>query len=138
VFVESESKKIGNLHTPEHLLAHMRAAECVNLAADIPVRVALLKAEYAHFLADPEALSRQLDCLVPLLGRERIEAWKAQARTGQWDELVADLLICHYDPAYGRSLGRNYVGALQAPTLTLPSPEPEAIRALARDFLKHS
>ena len=138
VFVESESKKIGNLHTPEHLLARMRAAECVNLAADIPVRVALLKAEYAHFLADPEALNRQLDCLVPLLGRERIDTWKAQARAGTWDELVADLLVFHYDPAYGRSLGRNYVGALQAPTLTLPSPEPEAIQALARDFLKHS
>ncbi len=135
VFVESESKKIGNLHTPEHLLARMRTADCLNLSADIPVRVALLKAEYAHFLADAQALGRQLDCLIPLLGRERVEAWKAQARAGQWDELVADLLVFHYDPAYTRSLGRNYVGAAHGPSLTLTSADPAAVLALAKHYL---
>ena len=138
VFLESESKKIGNLHTPEALLARMRAAPCVNLDADIPVRVALLKAEYAHFLADTPSLFRQLDCLVPLQGRERIEAWKSLALAGSWDELVADLLVRHYDPAYGRSLGRNYQQAGGGPSLTLTSAAPEAIRALAEDFLAAS
>lgn len=135
VFVESESRKIGNLHTPEHLLAHMRAAQCVNLTADIPVRVALLKQEYAHFLADAETLNRQLDCLVPLLGRERVDAWKALARAGRWDELVGDLLVHHYDPAYSRSLGRNYSRAEAGPVLQLAAPDPESILALARRFL---
>lgn len=135
VFVESESKKIGNLHTPEHLLARMRAAVCVNLGADIPVRVQLLKQEYVHFLADAEALNRQLDCLVPLLGRERVDAWKAQARAGHWDDLVADLLVSHYDPAYARSLGRNYSQGLPGPHLTLPSADTDAVRELARRFL---
>ena len=68
VFVESESKKIGNLHTPEVLLGRMRESACLNLDADIPVRVALLKQEYAHFLADPEALGGKLDCLVEQTG----------------------------------------------------------------------
>ena len=135
VFVESESKKIGNLHTPEHLLLRMRASACVNLDASIPVRVALLKEEYAHFLAEPSALGRQLDCLIPLLGREQIAAWKTQAETGRWDDLVADLLVRHYDPAYQRSLGRNFARALDAPGLTLASIDPEAIHALARGYL---
>jgi tRNA 2-selenouridine synthase len=135
VFVESESRKIGNLHTPEHLLAHMRAAQCVNLSADIPVRVALLKQEYAHFLADAETLNRQLDCLAPLLGRERVDAWKQQALAGRWDELVGDLLVHHYDPAYGRSLDRNYSRAESGPVLQLAAPDPESVLDLAKRFL---
>ncbi len=137
VFVESESRKIGNLHTPESLLTRMRASPCIQLGADIPVRVALLKEEYAHFLADAEALNRQLDCLLSLLGRERVEAWKTQARAGQWDELVADLLIRHYDPAYARSLARNYSLTAGAETLTLPRADPDSLRALAGEYLRH-
>lgn len=136
VYVESESKKIGNLHTPEALLAHMRASACVNLAADMPVRVALLVEEYAHFLAEPAVLFQQLDCLTALQGQERIEHWKALARGGQWPELVAELLERHYDPAYNRSLGRNYVQAREAPTLRLASTRETAFRDLAQVLLQ--
>lgn len=135
VFVESESKKIGKLQTPDVLLASMRASDCINLTADIPVRVALLKEEYAHFLASPQALGRQLECLTQLQGRERIETWKAQSEAGQWDELVADLLVRHYDPAYTRSLGRNYAKAPASPTRTLRDHRPQAYLELARSVL---
>lgn len=132
IFVESESKKIGNLHTPETLLKRMRASPCINLQADIPVRVELLKQAYAHFLGDPELLGRKLDCLVEIQGKERIESWKNLARAGRWDELVAELLIHHYDPAYTRSLDRNFVGALTAATLNLPAADADTIAQLAR------
>ena len=132
VFVESESKKIGNLQTPDALLQRMRESACINLIADIPVRVALLKEEYAHFLADPAALGRQLDCLAQVQGKERVNAWKSQGETGQWDELVADLLLRHYDPAYSRSLGRNYAHAPQSATLSLHDHRPESFLELAR------
>lgn len=136
VYVESESKKIGRLQTPEVLLEVMRASPCVNLRAELPVRVALLKEEYAHFLADPDALGRQLDCLVPLQGKARITAWKALGASGEWDTLVAELLVHHYDPAYSRSLDRNYLQAPSSPTLTLKDHQPQAFLALARDTLQ--
>lgn len=135
VFVESESKKIGKLQTPDVLLEAMRASDCINLTADIPVRVALLKEEYAHFLADSQTLGRQLDCLTQLQGKERIDAWKAQGDAGQWDELVADLLVRHYDPAYTRSLGRNYIKAPQSPSYVLHDHHPTAFLELARTVL---
>ncbi len=137
VFVESESKKIGRLHTPEALLARMRGAECLTLEADLPVRVALLEEEYAHFLADPAGLGRQLDCLAGLQGRERVERWKALASSGLWHELVAELLAGHYDPAYERSLGRNYPQAAQGPRLSLASPAREDMVSLAYRALAH-
>jgi tRNA 2-selenouridine synthase len=135
VFVESESKKIGNLHTPDALLARMRASPCLNLHASTPVRVRLLKEEYAHFLADPAQLERQLDCLINLRGHAQVDAWKTLARAGEWDQLVAELLELHYDPAYARSLGKNYIHATNGRPLELPSPGPDAFMDLARAAL---
>ncbi len=135
VFVESESKKIGRLHTPEGLLTRMRASECLVLEAALPVRIALLKEEYRHFLADRKALGRQLDCLVRLQGRERIGHWRELAATGAWDELVGELLLQHYDPAYDRSLGRNYTGVAAGGRWHLEAPTQEAVHALAQAVL---
>lgn len=135
VFVESESRKIGNLHTPEALLTRMRASPCLNLDASTPVRVRLLKEEYGHFLAEPDRLLAQLDCLVGLRGHTQVAAWKSLAQEGDWDTLVADLLSRHYDPAYARSLGKNYAGAANAPTLTLTNPSPEHFADLAQRAL---
>ncbi len=131
VFVESESKKIGSLHIPVRLIERMRASECLRLEADPAVRIALLKNEYTHFLADPARLNRQLDLLVDLRGRDRIEHWKALALTGDWDALVEQLLSEHYDPAYHRSLGSNYPQVEQGPLLRLTSAEPAAMQVLA-------
>lgn len=135
VFVESESRKIGKLHTPDRLLLRMREAECLSLAADIPVRVELLKEEYAHFLADPERLNRELSRLISLRGRETVEHWKGLVGGGHWDELVADLLENHYDPAYHRSLGHNYPRAANGPQLTLAGPGMDSVRRLASQVL---
>jgi tRNA 2-selenouridine synthase len=135
VFVESESKKIGNLHTPEVLLQQMRASPCINLRAEIPVRVELLKQEYAHFLANSELLGKKLDCLIAIQGKQQIETWKAMAMAGQWDELVAELLIRHYDPAYTRSLERNFSGALEAATLELTAADQATIKQLAEQLV---
>ncbi|MEO5845080.1 MAG: tRNA 2-selenouridine(34) synthase MnmH, partial [Caldimonas sp.] len=50
VFVESESKKIGDLRVDDALIAAMRAAACVWLELSLEARVALLLAEYDFFV----------------------------------------------------------------------------------------
>ena len=114
VYVEGESKKIGQLQVPEALMARMRASPCVVLDAAVEVRVDLLLDEYRHFLEDRATLDAQLDCLVALHGRERIAEWKALAAQGAWREFVSRLLVEHYDPAYRRSSARNFVQLPQA------------------------
>ena len=114
VFVESESKKVGNLRVPDALIARMRESKCLRLEADTASRVALLMEDYAHFVERPDALAAKLDCLAPLHGAERIDAWKDHLGRGEWNELVRELLESHYDPAYRRSLFRNYVDAQAA------------------------
>jgi tRNA 2-selenouridine synthase len=134
VYVEGESKKIGQLQVPEALIQAMRAAECVLLEADADTRIALLTEEYGHFFADPQALHAQLDCLVALHGRERVAGWKALAERGAWRELVARLLEEHYDPAYRRSAQRNFARLPQAAVLKVPGPGEQAFARLAREL----
>jgi tRNA 2-selenouridine synthase len=134
VFVEAESKKIGQLQVPDALLETMRAAECIRVEAPREARVRFLLDEYRHFLADPAVLKGQLDCLVALHGREVIARWQAQADRGEWDALVADLLENHYDPAYRKSTDRNYAQLARAHVLRPRDLSPSAIAALAGEL----
>src|SRR5688572_889377 len=82
VFVEGESKKIGQLQVPEALMDRMRASPCVRLDTSLEVRVSLLLDEYRHFPTDRNSLETQLDCLVALHRREPIGQWTAFAARG--------------------------------------------------------
>ena len=108
VFIEAESKKVGNLRVPEALIAAMWSGVCIRLEATMPLRVAMLREEYRHYVDDPRLLGVQLDLLTPLYGNNRIEAWKSMAIAGAWDKLVSELLEFHYDPAYTRSTLKHY------------------------------
>ncbi|MBM3367726.1 MAG: tRNA 2-selenouridine(34) synthase MnmH [Betaproteobacteria bacterium] len=135
VYVEGESRKIGQVQVPEALITRMRASECVLLETAREVRVALLLDEYRHFFADLPALNLQLDCLVALHGRGRIGEWKATAARGDWAQLVARLLEEHYDPAYKRSAPTNFPKLAVARRVSVASPEPAAFAAAARAIL---
>jgi tRNA 2-selenouridine synthase len=108
VFVESESKRIGRVQVPGALLDAMRESGCVRVDTPAPLRVELLKEEYAHFLADPKLIGERLAPLVPLHGRSTIDRWGALAAEGAFDTLIDELLARHYDPTYARSITRNF------------------------------
>jgi tRNA 2-selenouridine synthase len=109
VFVESESKKVGNLRVPEAVMERMRAATCISLSLSRENRVRLLMEDYEHFCTNPDALTGQLAHLAQLHGNEKINAWREMANSGAMPELVDQLLQEHYDPAYLRSIDRNFV-----------------------------
>lgn len=135
IWVESESKKIGGLRVPEALIQRMWTSERIVVAANLATRVQLLLDEYHHFTQDFATLERQLDCLTSLHGRERIAAWKQLAAQGRYAEFVEALLLDHYDPAYGRSLARNYGDLSDAPAVTLAAANDASFSAAARALL---
>jgi tRNA 2-selenouridine synthase len=134
VYVEGESRKIGQLQVPAALIEAMRAAECLRLDAGVETRVALLIDEYRHFLADRGSLDAQLECLVPLHGRALIDEWKALAAAGAWPELVRRLLVEHYDPAYHRSSSHNFAQLERAPQLRVAAPAAAEFARLAEEL----
>ena len=136
VYVEGESRKIGQLQIPEALIARMRASDCVLLQAGMQTRAALLLEEYRHFFADPAALGAQLDCLAGLHGRERVEEWKSLATAGKWPQLVDRLLLEHYDPAYQRSASHNFPRLADARVYRLATPGDAAFAQLAGELVE--
>ncbi|HPO20034.1 MAG TPA: tRNA 2-selenouridine(34) synthase MnmH [Rubrivivax sp.] len=121
VYVEGESRRIGALRVPEALIAQLREhGQCIHVELPWAQRLQLLLQEYGHFAGDAEGFCRLLDTLVELRGGERVKAWQAQARAGQWPEVFGALMREHYDPLYERSLRSSYRQLDQALPLALP------------------
>ena len=114
VFIESESKKVGNVSIHPALVDRMRGSPChmVELASD--QRVELLLEDYANFTAQPEVFCNRLDVLTVQRGKAVIEDWKALVRRGEFRPVVNDLLTVHYDPVYLQSMERNFTQFAQA------------------------
>jgi tRNA 2-selenouridine synthase len=135
VLVESESRKIGEVQLPDSLLAQMRGAPCLRIETPTPLRVALLKDEYEHFLTAGDSLAGRLDRLAPLHGKKTIDRWNEMAASGDHDALITQLLALHYDPVYTRSMERNFPRHADARVVEVADISAEGFRALAQVIL---
>ena len=130
VYVEAESKKVGNLRVPQSLIECMWTGSCFEVVTPAHLRAQLLREEYAHLIANQALLFHKLDCLKALHSTAQIEAWKNLAYAARWDEFVADMLQNHYDPAYERSMFNNYANARDAIALQTTDISPHGFTAL--------
>lgn len=135
VYVEAESKKVGNLRVPESIMTNIREAACISLEPSIEYRVQFLMEDYPHFIQQPEKLNQQLDYLAHLHGKEKIQQWKEWAHAGTIEKLVTDLLQLHYDPAYNKSIRRNFVQFPHAACIQLARLTEENLQQAA-DFIR--
>jgi len=135
VYVESESKKVGNVAVPEALIGAMRASECLRLDLADDQRVQLLLEDYDFFSRDTEFFCGRLDALTQLRGREQVQAWQAKVRAGDVESVVRELLVKHYDPGYAGSTQRNFKGFGTARAVAPRDRTPEAMAALARELV---
>jgi tRNA 2-selenouridine synthase len=136
VFVESESRKIGQCQIPGALIEAIRASQVAIVEAPIEVRSHFLLDEYQHFLKDVPRLFTLLDCMTPLHGARRIGEWKALVDTDHWAELVERLLLEHYDPSYDRSMKRNFDQLAAAPVVSLAATTPVALNQAADALIR--
>ncbi|HQR97760.1 MULTISPECIES: tRNA 2-selenouridine(34) synthase MnmH [Comamonadaceae] len=108
VYIESESKKVGNVAVPEGLIAAMRAAPCLQLDLAEDERVALLLEDYDFFVRDIAFFCERLGALTEARGKDTVQDWQARARGGDVASVVRELLVRHYDPVYLQSMRRNF------------------------------
>ena len=135
VYVEAESRKIGQLQVPEALLARMRESPCVLIESPLAERVAFLVDEYVHFLGNPCELKARLRSLAALQGSETIARWMQQVEEQRWSELVADLLVNHYDPAYRRATLKNFVQLGAAQVLRASKLDAASLKRMAAQLI---
>ena len=136
VYVEAESKKVGNVTLPEALIAAMRASPCLRVDLPDDERVALLLEDYPFFVSDPAFFCQRLDTLVALRGRELIKEWQDLVHAGQTEAVVRALLTLHYDPGYASSTRRNFSQFEQARPVPLADRSGPALASAAADILQ--
>jgi tRNA 2-selenouridine synthase len=137
VWVEAESKKIGNVQLPLTLLETMRSTGTllqVNAAMD--ERVRLWREDYAHFESDPESMLERLAHLRSLVGGKEIELWHELASARRIPELFERLMVAHYDPSYARSTKRVYQSIVDAPSIELENLQPATLSQVARNLIE--
>jgi tRNA 2-selenouridine synthase len=137
VFVEAESKKIGQVQAPAALLERMREGECLRLEVAVAERVRFLIDEYRHFLDDPSTLRQKLRGLTARHGHAVIERWIASIEAGAWEELVGDLLVTHYDPSYLHATTRNYPRQDEAQAVRIERLDDSKMQRAADDLLRN-
>jgi tRNA 2-selenouridine synthase len=135
VFVESESKKVGNVAIPMSVVERMRVSPCLNLTLPKEERVALLMEDYDFFVKDSAHFCQRLDILAAFQGRAVVEAWKDRIRNGHVQQVVSDLLTEHYDPVYLQSIARNFSRFPTALEIAPSNRSPRSMQQLAESLL---
>ncbi len=136
VFIESESKKVGNVAVPTALIDVMRQSPCLNLVLPDAQRVALLMEDYAFFVSDSDHFCERLQALTELRGKAVVEAWQASVRAGEIAPVVQELLTLHYDPVYLQSMRRNFKQYEHSKIIAPEDHSKGAMADLAQDILK--
>lgn len=135
VYVESESKKVGNLAVPDALIQAMRASPCFDLQLNDAERVALLLEDYDFFVRDKAFFCSRLEALTMLRGKVVVDSWKAQVNANDMEAVVRDLLLTHYDPGYLASMQRNFTQYGSAQTVVAADRSAASMAALAQRML---
>lgn len=135
VYVESESKKVGNVSVAEALVSRMRDSPCLELRLPMEERVALLMEDYDAFVQDREHFCERLDALTQARGKAVVQRWKDSVLAGRTPEVVRELLTLHYDPVYVQSMERNFVQYPQAQCVAPRDHTDAAMRDLAAQLL---
>jgi tRNA 2-selenouridine synthase len=110
VYVESESKRIGQLRVPDAVFQGIQDGNWLRVQASMEQRVQFLLRDYDYFLNGP-ALEQQLERLKETCGGESVTRWKGLAQAKEFSTLVAELLAQHYDRFYLRSMNKHAEGA---------------------------
>ncbi|MDP3657195.1 MAG: tRNA 2-selenouridine(34) synthase MnmH [Brevundimonas sp.] len=133
VVAEAESSKIGARVLPPSLWAALSAAPVIELAVPLVARVAHIVEHYADIAADPAALDEALTRLPRHHAKAAITDWRAMAARGEIAELVAALIVAHYDPAYLRTGETRNRAVLKR--LTVTDLTPAGLAETARDVI---
>lgn len=108
LYVEGESARIGRLSVPIPLVARMRAAACIEIAATPEARLDYLLRDYAYLGDDRDALADKMGVLKEMQGKETVARWQQWAHEADLPALFAELMSLHYDPHYENSQAKHF------------------------------
>ena len=108
VFVESESRKIGNRQIPTAIIKKMRGSKCLWIKMTMEERIDFLLKEYTHFVENPGKFLNIVAKFENYLDKNNFAQLVDAYNKKQWEEFVKILLQEHYDPSYLKSINKNF------------------------------
>jgi tRNA 2-selenouridine synthase len=136
VYIESESKKVGNVSIPTSLVNAMRQSPCLNLVLPDAQRVALLMEDYAFFVENTPQFCNKLKVLAEFRGKVVVDGWIASVLAGNIAPVVQALLTQHYDPVYVQSMRRNFAQFEVARVITPHDHSVQSMVTLAQEIVQ--
>jgi tRNA 2-selenouridine synthase len=131
VYVEAESKRIGQVQLPDTLFEKMNHSPWLSVNASLPARVEFLLRDYVYLFDDPQ-LTAHLDRLKPNCGQERVDRWKVLVAQKDFSTLVSELLTEHYDHFYKRSMRQAQSAEDATRVFTADDLSPDSVNLLAK------
>lgn len=107
VFIEAESKKIGNVTLPEYIYKSMKTGKHILVEASIEVRSKLIVEEYIKSQRDKDEIIESLSSLGKYIGNKDLDEIIKLINTDDYIDAAKRLMIKHYDPMYMYSQ-KNY------------------------------
>lgn len=98
VFVEGESKRIGNVIIPEFLFKAMEAGIHIKVEADLNYRVSNILEEYVG--RNNDEIIDALNLLRKHISSGKIDKYIEMVKGNEFEEVIEELMIKYYDPMY--------------------------------------
>lgn len=100
VFVEAESKRIGNVIIPDFIHKSMVRGKHILIEAEVDFRAGLLTKEYTKEEQCREEISECLNNLGKYISDENVSKYKKMVAQGEFHEVAKELMVKYYDPMY--------------------------------------
>ena len=109
VFIEAESKRIGNATIPDFIFDKMKVGIHIFVDADIDFRTDLIIKEYTQYENCNAEIINCLKRLEKYLGEKNVDRYCNSVLKSEYEVAVSELMIKHYDPMYMHSSNKyNY------------------------------
>lgn len=104
VFVEGESRRIGNIIIPDFIYKSMANGEHILIDASLDFRVKLILKEYMKSNNAAEDILKSLEALSKYISSSNIERYRKLVLMGEYEEVAKELMVKYYDPMYLNSM----------------------------------
>lgn len=130
IYIESESRRIGQLTLPAALFQRMQESPCLQVEVPLDERIRFLCEDYRCYIDSPDLLLEKMKRLAPYHAKTLITHWNTLMEEGHYEELVKGLLLEHYDPLYWRSTHEHHAHIDESPKLKISRLDEASLEAV--------
>lgn len=102
IFVESESKRIGNVYIPEVVHQAMHEGHHMLVSTSMKKRTEIIMEDYSE--ASKEEVLKCINLFTRYIGKEKIVYYKHLVEKGMYSQLAVEFMENYYDPLYEKSI----------------------------------